>query len=308
MTPSSFGARLVSLLVAVAVTASSHLLCPSCEASQPESTLADRMTQATVDTSSFWAIADAPYTDKDRKILEARLKLLGSDVDFLVHLGDIKSGKSTCNQTVINKVDALMRLAPVPVLMVIGDNEFNDCINPKTALNMWRKKFVGYYAKYWTPKFVVNQMPNRSEVFSFVNKNTLFIGLNLVGGLVHNLTEWNTRHADQLAWIKPLMLAHGSSVHSVVIFGHADPGGNQASFINPFVVFLRETFPKTIPVLYLCGDAHRWANNTAYLNVPNLFRVRLTGGVTEKINKITVDPYRLGKDNSTSFQVERYLV
>jgi hypothetical protein len=129
-----------------------------------------------------------------------------------------------------------------------------------------------------------------------------------VGGLVHDPIEWNTRHADQLAWIKPMMLARASSIHSVVLFGHADPGGNQASFINPFVTFLRTKFPKTIPVLYLCGDAHKWANNTAYRNVLNWFRVRLTGGVKEKINKITVDPLMMGKDKSTAFQVERYLV
>ena len=308
MAPSSVVARLMSLSATIAAIALSHGLFSSCEAVEPERTLADRMTLATLNTSSFWAIADVPYTAKDRVILEARLKVLGTDADFLVHLGDIKSGTSVCNQAVIDQMDALMKSSPVPVLMVIGDNEFNDCTKPRAALTMWRRTFAGYAAKYWSPKFVVTQMPNRPEVFSFVNKETLYIGLNLVGGLVHDLNEWNTRHAAQLAWIQPLMLAHASTIHSVVLFGHSDPGANHASFINPFVIFLRTKFPTTIPVLYLCGDAHKWGNNTAYRNVPNWFRVRLTGGVKEKINKITVDPYRLGIDKSTAFQVDRYLV
>lgn len=292
------------LSATLAAVAAADILCPSCEASETE-----RLMQATVNTSSFWAIADVPYTAAERTTLEARLKVLGSEADFLVHLGDIKSGASKCNQTVIDQIDELMRLSPVPVFMVIGDNEFNDCdIDPNAALAMWRNKFSGYHQKHWSRKFAVTLMPNRTEVFSFVHKQTLFIGLNLVGGKVHDLNEWKTRHAAQLAWIQPLMLRNRKAVHSVVVFGHADPGANQASFINPFVVFLRKKFPKTIPVLYLCGDAHKWGNNTAYLNVPNLFRLRLTGGVKEKINKITVDPYRLGKDKSTSFQVERYLV
>ena len=307
MTPFTVGSWLMCLSATLAAVATADIPCPSCEASETI-----RLMQATVNTSntsSFWAVADVPYTAAERKTLEGRLKALGTDLDFLVHLGDIKSGTSKCNQTVIDQTDALMRLSPIPVFMVIGDNEFNDCdIDPKTPLAMWRKKFAGYHQKRWRRKFAVKLMPNRSEVFSFVHKQTLFIGLNLVGGKVHDLNEWNIRHADQLAWIQPLMLAYKSTVHSVVIFGHADPGGNQASFINPFVVFLRQKFPATIPVLYLCGDAHKWANDTAYRNVPNWFRVRLAGGVTEKINKITVDPYRLGNDKSTSFQVERYLV
>ena len=129
----------------------------------------------------------------------------------------------------------------------------------------------------------------------------------MVGGLVHDLNEWSERHARQLEWVKALMLERQSSVHSVVLFGHADPGANQSSFFNPFVVFLRKQFPSTKPVLYLCGDAHKWANNTGYLGVPNFFRVRLTGGVKENINKVTVDPFRLGNDPNTAFQVERYL-
>jgi Calcineurin-like phosphoesterase len=134
MAPFSVGARLMSLSAAVAAIAIAHILFHSCEAVEPETTLADRMMQATLDTTSFWAIADVPYTANDRKILEARLKVLGSDVDFLVHLGDIKTGTSVCNQSVINDMDNLLKSLPVPVLMVIGDNEFNDCINPNQAL------------------------------------------------------------------------------------------------------------------------------------------------------------------------------
>jgi Calcineurin-like phosphoesterase len=259
--------------------------------------------------TSFWAIADVPYSVGDRNILVSQLLGLGSNVDFLIHLGDIKAGHSACNKTVIDQMDEVLKLSPVPVFIVVGDNEFNDCktIVPARALVLWRNVFVPYNRKYWTRDFQAKRMPNRQEVFAFVNKRTLFIGLNLVGGLVHNQSEWNSRHADQLAWVKALMLKQKSLVHSVVLFGHADPDGSHSSFINPFVTFLRREFPTNIPVLYLGGHAHKWGYEPKYRNVTNWLRVRLTGGVKEPIVKITVDPDGLGTHPTEAFNVQRFL-
>ena len=103
--------------------------------------------------TSFYAIADVPYTAYERKILESQLKALKPGVDFLVHLGDIKNGTSSCDQSLVNQIDNIMAKSPVPVLMVIGDNEYNDCKpDPKKALSIWRNKFVGYHKKHWAPR------------------------------------------------------------------------------------------------------------------------------------------------------------
>jgi hypothetical protein len=301
---------MVSLTVAVASLVVARLPCQSTAVNPiiQEPTMAP-IQPAAPNKTSFWAIADVPYSLGDRKILASQLVGLGSDVDFLIHLGDVKAGRSACNETVLNEIDGILKLSPVPVFMVVGDNEFNDCqtIEPSQALALWIRVFVPYNTKYWTRNFNVTRLPNSQEVFAFVNKRILFIGLNLVGGLVHNQSEWDSRHADQLAWVKSLMLKQKSMVHSVVLFAHADPGKPHAKFINPFVVFLRREFPKNIPVMYLGGDAHKWAYEPRYRNVTNWLRVRLTGGVKEPVVKITVDPDGLGRNSTQAFNVQRFL-
>lgn len=38
-----------------------------------------------------------------------------------------------------------------------------------------------------------------------MDKGTLYIGLNIVGGLVHNANEWKTRLTEQVEWTKDLI-------------------------------------------------------------------------------------------------------
>jgi len=229
--------------------------------------------------------------------------LLGSNVDFLIHLGDFKPGNSKCDQSRIDQLDDVLKMSPVPVFIVVGDNEYNDCrnISPRKALTHWRNAFERYDVRYWNHDFKVTQLHNRPEIFAFVNKRTLFLGLNLVGGRVHDKQEWADRHADQLSWVKDLMWENKKEIHSVVLFGHANPGRIHSDFFNPFAVFT------DIPVLYMCGDAHKWAYNLKYLGVDNWLRVRLTGHMGEPIVKITVDPEGRGNDPVDAFKVERFL-
>jgi predicted phosphodiesterase len=259
--------------------------------------------------TSFWVIADVPYSVRDRVILNRQMQILESNVDFLVHLGDLKSKRTACGANVLAQMDTLLKQSPVPVFIIVGDNEFNDCtgIAPSVALNLWRKTFARFDVKYWNHDFNVKQLPNRPEVFSFVNKQTLFIGLNVIGGSVHDKHEWDVRHADQVAWVKTVMNEKKNDIHSVVLFGHTDPGRKHTSFFVPLTTFLNEEFPHDIPVLYICGDAHEWAYNPGFFGVDNWLRVRLTGGVTEPVVKVTVDPVGLGASPVKAFKVERFL-
>ena len=261
--------------------------------------------------TSFYAIADVPYSEEERGVLLTQISALnGSAVDFLIHLGDIKDGETDCTQEVIDELDEILKLAPVPVFLVVGDNEFNDCsnISPNRALRMWRDNFVRYDIKYWSHDFKnMTRSPDRPEIFAFVNEKTLFLGLNLVGGLVHDSDEWVDRHADQVAWVKDLMLQYQNEVHSVVVFGHFEPGDDTSEFFNPFIVFIRDDFPSNIPILYMCANAHAWSYKPQSFGIDNWLRVQLTGGEEEPVVRVTVDPDSFGSDPVNTFQVERFL-
>lgn len=264
---------------------------------------------AEANMTSFWIIADVPYSPQDRVTLDGQIQMLESNVDFLIHLGDIKSKRTTCGQAVLDQMDGILRQSPIPVFLLVGDNEFNDCVGmPQSqALRLWRNTFARYDMKHWNHGFKVEQLRGRPEVFAFVNKRTLFIGLNMVGGVVSDYKEWNYRLMDQLVWVRNVMMKNSNVVHSVVIFGHADPGAKHARFFNPLARFLRTEFPGNIPVLYVCGDSHKWSFNPGYFKVDNLLRVRLTGGTKEPIVKITVDPDAFGSAPVKAFKIERFL-
>ena len=259
--------------------------------------------------TTFWIIADVPYSPQDVVALDGQIQMLESNVDFLIHLGDIKSERTKCSRAVLDRMDGILKQSPVPVFLIVGDNEFNDCVNiPQSrALDLWRNTFARYDVKYWNHDFKVEQMVDRPEVFSFVNRRTLFIGLNMVGGDVHDYQEWNDRLMDQLDWVRNVMMRNKNLVHSVVVFGHADPGAKHARFFNPFASFLRNEFPANIPVLYLCGDSHKWGYNPGYFKVDNSLRVRLTGGTKEPVVKVTVDPDEFGSAAVKAFRIERFL-
>jgi hypothetical protein len=233
----------------------------------------------------------------------------GRNAEFLIHLGDIKRGPARCDKETLDEIDMQLRLSPIPVFVVVGDNEFNDCknISPAKALSLWRKTFARYDKKHWEHKLKVGQMPNRPEIFYFIHKNTLYFGLNVVGGIVHDQNEWDSRHADQLTWVKRLMLQNKEKVSAVVLFGHANPGPDQSSFFNPFILFLRFKFPRKIPALYLCGDSHKWSYDLCYHNVGNLLRVRLTRGLVEPIVRFTIDPDSKRKTLNSTFNIQRFL-
>ena len=261
--------------------------------------------------TAFFVIGCVPYQDGDRETLIDQISSLNaSETDFLIHLGDIKDGESDCSQDVLDDVDSILKLSPVPVFMVVGDNEFNDCrnISPDKALGMWKIQFVGFNTKYWSNTFSnVTTSSDRPEIFSFLNKKTLFLGVNVVGGKVHDANEWESRHADDVDWVIDHMLEYESELHSVVIFGQADADGDTANFFNPLVLFMRKRFPSDIPILYVCADTHTWDYSAGMFNLDNFLRVRIRGGVGDPVVRITVDPETAGIDPVDAFQVERYL-
>ncbi|KAI2513567.1 hypothetical protein MHU86_707 [Fragilaria crotonensis] len=261
--------------------------------------------------TSFFVIGCVPYDEGERDVLTAQISSLNAtDTDFLIHVGDIKDGRSDCSQDALDDVDSILKLSPVPVFLVVGDNEFNDCTNisPDKALDMWRDTFVGFNAKYWSQSFAnLTTFSERPEIFSFLNRKTLFLGVNVVGGRIHDTNEWESRHEDDVEWVTENMLEYESEVHSVVMFGQADADGDTADFFNPLVLFLRKQFSSDIPILYVCADTHTWGYTPSMFDIDNFLRVRIKGGVSEPVVRITVDPETAGTDPVDAFQVERFL-
>jgi len=78
--------------------------------------------------TTFCVIADVPYTDRDFVNLKNQLLYnTPEDCEFLIHLGDIKNSSSRCDDARFQRVEQVLTSSPIPLFMILGDNEWNDC-------------------------------------------------------------------------------------------------------------------------------------------------------------------------------------
>lgn len=231
----------------------------------------------------FSAMGDIPYTPEEYPLLKQQLDELPRESEFVVHVGDIKPGKDPCIEATYQDVAAILAKSPCPLLIIPGDNEWNDCTNPDEAWPLWTKHFKRFEEK-WKYDLRINRQEKRDENFAFVRSDVLFIGINIVGGRVHDANEWAQRHAENLEWTRANFEKYRHSIKSAVIFGHAFPLKVHDDYfkgLNTIAVDFKK------PILYLHGDGHRWIRNRPF-DAQNILRIQVDqGGIAPPI-KITV--------------------
>ena len=180
----------------------------------------------------FSVIGDVPYGVSELPDLQQHVAdhNLYSPSRFLVHLGDMLFGE--CLEARYAEVhDALLQLA-VPAFIVPGDNEWNDCDDPDLGWSYWETYFLGLEQNFCgTP--TVERQGVRPENFAFVSSGVLFIGINLVGGSVHDEDEWDLRLQQDATWVSQQLSGKKSQVRAAAIFAQAGPGSSsRAAFFN----------------------------------------------------------------------------
>ena len=251
-----------------------------------------QLTHASV---TFYAMGDVPYAPVEDVLLPQQIAELPEDAEFVIHVGDIKGGAAACDEAVYVKVAGMLRQATGPVFIIPGDNEWNDCTNPTEAWQFWDKHFMRF-DQHWQHRLPVFRQIGREENFSFVKGNVLFLGLNIVGGLIHDPAEWKQRHADDLHWVRRNLQRFGDNISNLVIFGHAKPAAQHSDFFDPFNKDA-QNFGK--PILYLHGDGHRWIHDRPFA-AKNILRVQVDQGGIAPPLKVTVtddltDPFQFDR-------------
>ena len=198
-------------------------------------------------------------------------------------------------EAVYQKVAGMLSQSAAPVFIIPGDNEWNDCLDPAQAWKYWDKYFMRFDQR-WPHQLTVVRQEVRTENFAFVRNNVLFVGLNIVGGRVHDRQEWKLRHASGLDWVKANLQRAGKDVSSLIVFGHAKPAMIHQDFFDPFSR-MAEEFKK--PVLYIHGDGHKWIYDRPF-KAQNILRVEVDqGGIAPPLKvRITNHP-------ATPFEFDR---
>ena len=149
----------------------------------------------------FCAMGDVPYKLDEWDLLEKQVRELPPNLDFIIHLGDIKRGLLPCFEPNYKQVADILAKSKAPAFIVIGDNEWNDCPRPAVGFQYWNRHLLRLDER-WKHKLKVTHDAKHDENFAFTKNKVLVIGLNLVGGAINDKKEWKQRHSDNIDWIK----------------------------------------------------------------------------------------------------------
>jgi len=227
------------------------------------------------ETLVFSVMGDVPRQAWEDTLIQAQILAHNktSAAEFMLHVGDIKTGSSPCDEQVYAKVAGYLKTLNVPVFIVPGDNEWNDCADPQQAWIYWQQYFSGF-ERNWSREWKVQHQAAHSENVAWMRRNVLMIGINLVGGRIHDQAAWQKMMETADIWIRAQFEAHRDKVYAAVVFAQAHPNKKHQWFMERFLNQVK-SFAK--PVLYLHGDGHRWLYEKNWL-VPNLTRIQVDQG------------------------------
>ena len=236
----------------------------------------------------FSAMGCGPYTGEDataiRYYISKENKVKTSE--FLIHLGDINSGamarQGKLTEAYYSFIKNLLTVDnKIPTYIVPGDNEWNDRPDPEVGWRHWTRHLGGLENNF-EKKWKTARQEIRTENFAFSRNGVLVIGINLVGGRVHDRKEWTRRFRENNDWIQAQFAAHIKTVESAVVCCQANPIGQSKGKVAakpgfaPFCIRFGEigaAFGK--PILFLHADGHKWTVDKPWKNALNITRVQL---------------------------------
>ena len=223
-----------------------------------------------------YIVGDTPYTADDFNVLRSRIKSLPLNADFLVHVGDIKRGRGrTCPLSAYTNVYNELDKSAVPVFIVPGDNDVNDCPNFHDGWNNWSNTFLSPSQvtenKWDVSNFGDVQRQTGTANFSFVYKKTMILGIDIVGGVPHDRDEWNIRHRKTVNWIMKQINIYtrthqnNTLFYTILILGHGRPQASNEDFFISLHSRLKQNSSVDLErVLYVHGDGHSPETHTKY--------------------------------------------
>ena len=259
-------------------------------------------------------IGDTPYGEEQEAAFPALVEAIdrSGDVDLVLHVGDIKTGSSTCSAQRFRRLRRLFQTFAVPFVYTPGDNEWTDCHRPEAGghdpqerLALLRRTF------YPRPGRSLGDRPLRVESQSsqrgfepFV-ENALWTAQRVVFATVHVVGSDNGRDleggrrafrqrlAAALAWIdRTFRQAARPTTKGVAIALHADMFAAPPSPAFEAVIRRLEQRAAAFdgPVLLLNGDTHRYRLDRPFETAPNLTRIVVQGETTKEWLRVDVDP------------------
>ena len=264
---------------------------------------------------SFALIGDTPYwPDEETQFIDMLREINYEDVAFVVHIGDFKSGSSSCADTVFTQRKEMFAASRHALIYLPGDNDWTDCwrlfaggFDPLERLARLREIFfrgpvsLGMYplplARQSDAGAATHPYP---EHVRWLHGKVLFAGFNLPGS-DNNLGRMPQEHAQRDAaardWLKQAFaLARRQKLGAVVLLIHANPLTESLRPRRGFTEFLdlltHETAGYAGSVLLVHGDTHHYRVDQPLRHpdtresLPNFTRIEVFG--SPRVNWVRV--------------------
>lgn len=254
---------------------------------------------------SFALLGDTPYSSDEEAGFTAMLREIDrEDLAFVVHIGDFKSGSTSCADAVFAQRKALFDAARHALIYVPGDNDWTDCwrllaggYDPLERLAKLRELFFGGTLSLGMHALPLARQSDAAvampypEHVRWTHGKVLFAGFNLPGG-DNNLGRMPQEHAARDAaardWLKQAFtLARRENAGALVVLIHANPFTSSLRPRRGFAGFLdlltHETVNFNGQVLLVHGDTHHYRVDQPLLHpatresLRNLTRVEVFG-------------------------------
>jgi hypothetical protein len=279
---------------------------------------------------SFGIVGDVPYnTWEERRFAEMLDEINQENLAFLVHVGDIKSGRSPCSDELYEQRKRMFQASRYPFILVPGDNEWTDCHrkvagghDPLERLARLRQVFYAGETSLGQNTLALERQSTDSatdarfreyrENVRWVVDGVLFIGLNVPGsnnnfGRTPQMDAEHERRGEaNAAWLKQSFeLARSKGCAAVFLFIQGNPDFDlsylrRANPADGYAALKRELLAHTLafgkPVVLVHGDTHNFRIDQPLFDPASLKRVeqftRIESFGSPYVDwiKVTIDP------------------
>jgi hypothetical protein len=250
----------------------------------------NRSSAAVIDENSvqFFVTADVPYDAGQESKIARDLETIPGEADFMIHLGNIQDASvSLCPQQAYISAKAILLKSRIPMFVLPGPNDSNNCPNPKYAFDDWTEQ-LGKFHQHFVHSFGVAHQLGSEENFFFLTKGVLIIGLHLVGGRNYDKQEWRIRLQKNVHWVEEnLSRIPRDQYRALILLANARPSKQHDDFFSEIIDDINNVEK---PVLYVHANAgsDKFETYTPFKEAKNLIAVQVPSGGANPPVSITV--------------------
>ena len=273
---------------------------------------------------SFAVFGDTPYSMAEERGLDRMMPALNrAEVEFIVHVGDLKSGQSPCSDELLSGRRRQLEQIRRPFILLPGDNEWTDChrpeagrYDPQERLTFWRRHLLEGWPALPAVHGLERQAAHEGNPLALPENRlwhasgVTFIAINLPGSN-NNMsrpgtpdTEREQRTEANRRWLRhALEVARARQAGAMVLFIHGNPLFDRAregpiarrdgfhAFKADLLALAREF---DAPLLLVHGDTHSYQFNQPLRDeqgaiVRTAWRLEVPGSPTVGWVKVTID-------------------